>query len=74
LGQGSLALRFNDVCLSQRLIGAVAQNPRMLWIGIDEDTAIIVQDEADSQTALSIFGLHVPGSGAKFDLRSRSPC
>jgi cyanophycinase len=28
-----------------RLIGAVAQNPRMLGIGIDEDTAIIVEGE-----------------------------
>ena len=28
-----------------RLIGAVAQNPRMLGIGIDEDTAIVVHGE-----------------------------
>lgn len=27
-----------------RLLGAVAQNPRVLGIGIDEDTAIIIQD------------------------------
>jgi cyanophycinase len=27
-----------------RLLGAVAQNPRILGIGIDEDTAIVVQD------------------------------
>lgn len=27
-----------------RLLGAVAQNPRLLGIGIDEDTAIIVED------------------------------
>ena len=27
------------------LIGAVAQNPRMLGIGIDEDTAIVVQGD-----------------------------
>jgi cyanophycinase len=27
-----------------RLLGAVAQNPRVLGIGIDEDTAIVVQD------------------------------
>ena len=28
-----------------RLLGAVAQNPRVLGIGIDEDTAIIVEEE-----------------------------
>ncbi|HZS04211.1 MAG TPA: cyanophycinase [Blastocatellia bacterium] len=33
----------------RRLLGAVAQNPRMLGIGIDEDTAIIVENEADFQ-------------------------
>jgi cyanophycinase len=27
-----------------RLLGAVAQNPRVLGIGIDEDTAILVED------------------------------
>jgi cyanophycinase len=29
-----------------RLLGAVAQNPRVLGIGIDEDTAIIVEEGA----------------------------
>jgi cyanophycinase len=29
-----------------RLLGAVAQNPRVLGIGIDEDTAIIVENDA----------------------------
>ena len=29
-----------------RLLGAVAQNPRVLGIGIDEDTAIVVEGEA----------------------------
>lgn len=29
-----------------RLLGAVAQNPRLLGIGIDEDTAIVVENEA----------------------------
>ena len=33
-----------------RLLGAVAQNPRVLGIGIDEDTAIVVEDGA--------FGVH----------------
>jgi cyanophycinase len=28
-----------------RLLGAVAQNPRVLGIGIDEDTAIVVEDD-----------------------------
>jgi cyanophycinase len=28
-----------------RLLGAVAQNPRVLGVGIDEDTAIIVEDQ-----------------------------
>jgi cyanophycinase len=32
-----------------RLIGAVTQNPRVLGIGIDEDTAIIVDREAEFQ-------------------------
>jgi cyanophycinase len=27
-----------------RLVGAVSQNPRLLGIGIDEDTAIVVED------------------------------
>ena len=31
-----------------RLLGAVAQNPRVLGIGIDEDTAIVVQNDAFS--------------------------
>jgi cyanophycinase len=29
----------------RRLLGAVAQNPRMLGVGIDEDTAIVVEGE-----------------------------
>lgn len=29
-----------------RLLGAVAQNPRELGVGIDEDTAIVIEDEA----------------------------
>jgi cyanophycinase len=35
-----------------RLIGAVSQNPRMLGIGIDEDTAIIVE----RSTRFSVLG------------------
>lgn len=40
-----------------RLLGAVAQNPRVLGIGIDEDTAIVVENE-------SCF--YVLGSGAVY--------
>jgi cyanophycinase len=40
-----------------RLIGAVTQNPRVLGIGIDEDTAIIVDREAE---------FHVLGKGAVY--------
>jgi cyanophycinase len=29
-----------------RIIGAVAQNPRMLGVGIDEDTALLVHGDA----------------------------
>jgi cyanophycinase len=39
-----------------RLLGAIAQNPRMLGIGIDEDTAIVVQDGE----------FHVIGDGAVY--------
>jgi cyanophycinase len=39
-----------------RLIGAVSQNPRVLGIGIDEDTAIVVQGER----------IEVIGSGAVY--------
>jgi cyanophycinase-like exopeptidase len=45
-----------------RLLGAVAQNPRILGIGIDEDTAIIVENE---QT------FRVMGSGAIYVVDGR---
>ncbi len=35
-----------------RLLGAVAQNPRMLGVGIDEDTAILVEN----QTRFTVIG------------------
>jgi cyanophycinase len=41
----------------RRLLGAVAQNPRMLGIGIDEDTAVVVESDG-------IF--HTLGSGAVY--------
>jgi cyanophycinase len=40
-----------------RLLGAVAQNPRILGIGIDEDTAIVVND--GSFTVLGRAGVYV---------------
>jgi cyanophycinase len=42
-----------------RLLAAIAQNPRVLGIGIDEDTAILVRDGA---------GFDVLGSGAVYVL------
>jgi cyanophycinase len=39
-----------------RLLGAVAQNPRFLGIGIDEDTGIVVKDNC----------FHVAGSGSVY--------
>jgi cyanophycinase len=41
----------------RRLLGAVAQNPRMLGIGIDEDTAVVVERDGT---------LHTIGSGAVY--------
>src|SRR3546814_11825572 len=46
-----------------RLLGAVAQNPRVLGIGIDEDTAILLRDAA----------LEVLGSGAVYKI-GRASC
>ena len=34
----------------RRLLGAVAQNPRMLGVGIDEDTAVVVESDGTLQT------------------------
>jgi len=41
----------------RRLLGAVAQNPRMLGVGIDEDTAVVVESDGT---------LHTLGSGAVY--------
>src|SRR5262245_25208282 len=43
----------------RRLLGAVAQNPRMLGIGIDEDTAVVVESDGT---------FHAVGSGAVYVL------
>jgi cyanophycinase len=42
-----------------RLLGAVAHNPKYLGIGIDEDTAIVLEDKV---------GFNVIGSGAVYVL------
>lgn len=47
----------SDECALGRLLGAVAQNPRPLGIGIDENTAIVL-------TGGRRF--HVPGDGAVY--------
>jgi cyanophycinase len=41
----------------RRLLGAVAQNPRMLGVGIDEDTAVVMERDGT---------LHTLGSGAVY--------
>jgi cyanophycinase len=41
----------------RRLLGAVAQNPRMLGLGIDEDTAVVIENDGT---------LRVIGSGAAY--------
>src|SRR5215475_6017799 len=41
----------------RRLLGAVAQNPRMLGVGIDEDTAVVAESDGT---------LHTIGSGAVY--------
>jgi cyanophycinase len=41
----------------RRLLGAVAENPRMLGIGIDEDTAVVVESDGT---------FHALGSGAVY--------
>jgi cyanophycinase len=46
-----------------RLVGIVAQNPRVLGLGIDEDTAVIMRDEKEFE---------VIGSGAVYALDART--
>ena len=40
-----------------RLVGAVAHNPRILGLGVDEDTAMVV--EGDRFTVIGAGGVHV---------------
>ncbi len=46
-----------------RLLGAVAQNPRILGIGIDENTAIVVEDAQASFTVLGQGAVYVVDAG-----------
>ena len=46
-----------------RLLTGIAQNPEVLGIGIDEDTALVVRDNGDAQ---------VIGSGAVYFLDARN--
>ena len=49
--------RFSERGRIRRLLGAVAQSPRMLGIGIDEDTAVVVESDGT---------FHAAGSGAVY--------
>jgi cyanophycinase len=49
-----------------RLLGAVAQNPRNLGIGIDEDTAIVVEDGASFRVLGSGAVYVVDGAGITY--------
>lgn len=59
-----------------RLLGAVAQNPRMLGIGIDEDTAIIVEGRrfrvAGSGAVYVVDGRHVSHSNIAEERHNRA--
>src|SRR4030095_12724276 len=46
----------------RRLLHAVAQNPRLLGVGIDEDTAVLIEGEG---------GFQVLGSGAVYIIDGR---
>lgn len=67
-----------------RLLGLMMENPRMLGIGIDEDTAVLVEDNRKltvagkthvlfihSQKAGNPYLLSILGPGDRFDVRKR---
>lgn len=69
-----------------RLLGLAMQNPKMLGIGIDEDTAVLVEDNRKLTVVGSTkvmfvhamrssreFALAILGPGEKFDLKKRRP-
>jgi cyanophycinase len=58
-----------------RLMGAVAQNPHNLGIGIDEDTAVLVSENDEELTVLGSGAVYViDGRGIRFtSLSERHP-
>ena len=57
-----------------RLLGAVTQNPRNLGLGIDEDTAVLVEDAANFRVIGSGAVYVVDGSGVSWSsLSEKSP-
>lgn len=69
-----------------RLFGLVIENPRMLGIGIDEDTAVLIEDNrrlqvvgktqvmfVHSRSGRQPFQVSFLNSGERFDLRERRP-
>ena len=69
-----------------RLLGLVMQNPAMLGIGIDEDTAVLIEDNrrlevagatqvmfVDAKNRNGAMLIHLLKPGERFDLRKRKP-
>jgi len=63
-----------------RILVGIAENPQSIGIGIDEDTAIVVNETGDLQVigsgaVYAIYNvlLHVLKSGDKFSLNYREP-
>ncbi|HYE20707.1 MAG TPA: cyanophycinase [Tepidisphaeraceae bacterium] len=49
-----------------RLLGAVAQNPRNVGLGIDENTAIVVEGDGGNGVGDGVGGFRVIGAGAVY--------
>ena len=69
-----------------RLFGLVMKNPQMLGIGIDEDTAVLIEDNRrltvsgktqvmfiDAKKGKLPLTVHILGAGGSFDLKQREP-
>lgn len=69
-----------------RLLGLIITNPKMLGIGIDEDTSVMIEDNrwltvvgathvmlVHSRKGTQPFELSFLGEGGRFDLRKRRP-
>lgn len=58
-----------------RLFGLVMENPRMLGIGIDEDTAVLIQDDRKLEVvgATKVMFVHSTGVGKPFYLSFLGP-